>query len=72
MQRIYQWPLKLLMLIYVVISIIICVYLRIDNSVLRKNLTEISDSNVDHIVNLVACKEEVSDLRDSCKCPETK
>lgn len=71
MQRIYQWPLKLLMLIYIVISIITCVYLRIDNGVLRKNLTEISDSNVDHIVSLVACKEEVSDLHDSCKC-ETK
>ncbi len=62
--------LKPLILIYVVVSIIACVYLKADNNALRKNLTEISDSNVDHIVNLVACKEEVSDLRDSCKCSE--
>jgi len=64
--------LKLLVLIYLVLSVIVCFYLRMDNDSLRKNLDEISNSNVDHIVDLVSCRETVSDLRESCKCQDTK
>ena len=35
-----------------------------ENDNLRKNLQEISDTNVDHIVDLIQCRETSSDLRE--------
>ena len=49
---------------YVVASCIFVILLRMENDNLRKNLQEISDTNVDHIVDLIQCRETSSDLRE--------
>lgn len=49
---------------YVIVSCIAIIYLRKENDNLRKNLQEISDTNVDRIVDLIACRETSSNLRE--------
>lgn len=49
---------------YVIVSCIAIIYLRKENDNLRKNLQEISDTNVDHIVDLITCRETLNDCRE--------
>ena len=51
-------------IIYIISSLIVCIYLKKENDNLRKNLQEISDTNVDRIVDLIACRETSSNLRE--------
>ena len=50
--------------VYIISSLIVCIYLKTENDNLRKNLQEISDTNVDRIVDLIACRETSSNLRE--------
>jgi len=50
--------------IYVICSLISYIYLKTENDNLRKNLQEISDTNVDRIVDLISCRETSSNLRE--------
>jgi hypothetical protein len=51
-------------IIYIISSLIVCIYLKKENDNLRKNLQEISDTNVDRIVDLIACRETSSNLKE--------
>ena len=51
-------------IVYIISSLIVCIYLKTENDNLRKNLQEISDTNVDRIVDLIACRETSSNLRE--------
>ena len=51
-------------IIYIISSLIVCIYLKTENDNLRKNLQEISDTNVDRIVDLISCRETSSNLRE--------
>ena len=51
-------------IVYIISSLIVCIYLKKENDNLRKNLQEISDTNVDRIVDLIACRETSSNLKE--------